>query len=590
MRRLLRVVLNLLLVSGLVGLSTPALAQGGGLIVVIDEIRVAQYESDQTIQLYVTVRHPQGDAITDLGPEAFTITVEDQTYVPTQAELQDNAEVSIAIVLELYRTMSGEPFEQAKAAIGNLFTTKPPQDRVAFFGVRPAVDPDSDTIDEAYERDFTNDGGGVNNFVQSSLELVTSGTGTPLYDTLARALRFTAREPMGRRAVIVITDGGDVGSRYTDDTVIDAAEELLVPVFSIGYTRNNRIKDQFLNELARRSGGRYVDTPDSADFDRFLKGVQTAMSQHYLLTYESKPLDSGRRVLEIRVEAGGLFGTHSKHFDLQNGSATPTSPAATATPAPAPAIATATPAPAPAIATATPAPTGIPTATSEPKPDDAQKGAGIIDTLRDDTILIAIIVVGLLLLFITLVSSAILLGRRDRSSEPSWDEELYAPEPVGYDRIPQPGLGGPTSSSPAPGAQAPPAPGVPPPPAPAMPGPGAQPPVVDKTEIIPRGPKMAHYAMLVDRLVPQHKYDLHKPVMTLGRIPSNDITLSDPKISRRHATIKLEGAIFRIYDLGSSNGTFVNDARVREPVPLQDGDIVRLGDTAFVFKVIPLLD
>jgi pSer/pThr/pTyr-binding forkhead associated (FHA) protein len=123
-----------------------------------------------------------------------------------------------------------------------------------------------------------------------------------------------------------------------------------------------------------------------------------------------------------------------------------------------------------------------------------------------------------------------------------------------------------------------------------MPGPGAQPPAVDKTEIIPRGPKMAHYAMLVDRLSPQDKYELHKPIMTLGRIPSNDITLSNPTISRQHATIKLEGAIFRIYDLGSSNGTFVNDEQVREPIALQDGDIVRLGDTMLVFKIIPLQD
>ena len=106
--------------------------------------------------------------------------------------------------------------------------------------------------------------------------------------------------------------------------------------------------------------------------------------------------------------------------------------------------------------------------------------------------------------------------------------------------------------------------------------------------IIERGPKMTHQAMLIERQHPEIKYDLSKPNVNLGRATSNDVTIDNATISRQHAVIKLEQNEFRIYDLGSSNGTFVNDQRVVEPVVLQDGDNVRLGEVAFIYKEISL--
>jgi pSer/pThr/pTyr-binding forkhead associated (FHA) protein len=52
----------------------------------------------------------------------------------------------------------------------------------------------------------------------------------------------------------------------------------------------------------------------------------------------------------------------------------------------------------------------------------------------------------------------------------------------------------------------------------------------------------------------------------------------DPELSRRHATVtRGPGGELTIEDLGSANGTFVNDERISEPRVLQPGDVVRLG-------------
>lgn len=74
--------------------------------------------------------------------------------------------------------------------------------------------------------------------------------------------------------------------------------------------------------------------------------------------------------------------------------------------------------------------------------------------------------------------------------------------------------------------------------------------------------------------------------LTLGRDPDLSPVadlLPHPNVSRRHAVVDLgQFGDARITDLGSANGTFVNDSRVasNQPHSLSDGDIVRLGATA----------
>ena len=63
----------------------------------------------------------------------------------------------------------------------------------------------------------------------------------------------------------------------------------------------------------------------------------------------------------------------------------------------------------------------------------------------------------------------------------------------------------------------------------------------------------------------------------LGREPGLAVTIERPGVSRRHASIRVEGGGATLRDLGSKNGTFVAGRRVTEPTPLRPGDEVRLG-------------
>lgn len=71
--------------------------------------------------------------------------------------------------------------------------------------------------------------------------------------------------------------------------------------------------------------------------------------------------------------------------------------------------------------------------------------------------------------------------------------------------------------------------------------------------------------------------------LTIGRDPDNDLVLDDRRVSRRHAEIRLRLGRYTLYDLQSTNGTYVNGRRVAEVV-LGDGDRISIGGSELVLQ------
>ena len=71
---------------------------------------------------------------------------------------------------------------------------------------------------------------------------------------------------------------------------------------------------------------------------------------------------------------------------------------------------------------------------------------------------------------------------------------------------------------------------------------------------------------------------------SVGRARANDIALEDEAVSGQHFRVRPEEGGFVLHDLGSTNGTRVNERRVSRH-GLQDGDVIRIGDTSLRFKL-----
>ena len=71
----------------------------------------------------------------------------------------------------------------------------------------------------------------------------------------------------------------------------------------------------------------------------------------------------------------------------------------------------------------------------------------------------------------------------------------------------------------------------------------------------------------------------------IGRSPEADIKVFSSRVSREHCMVRQQATGYWLYDLGSANGTLVNDREVVQPVQLQNGDIIAMADITFRFHV-----
>lgn len=78
-------------------------------------------------------------------------------------------------------------------------------------------------------------------------------------------------------------------------------------------------------------------------------------------------------------------------------------------------------------------------------------------------------------------------------------------------------------------------------------------------------------------------FRIEKDVSVMGRDGTCDYVIEDETVSRQHARVRLEGGKYIIFDLGSGNGTYLNGDKVQR-AELQDGDVVKIGESLVLFK------
>lgn len=638
-----------------------------------------------------TVTDENGLPVRGLAASAFELVEDGRVSFPPESAQEvsdDGAPVSVLLLVDLASTMRGAPLQAAKNACTSfteaLLNQPNDSDRVAFIGFGAQVDVTSTAVtDQSREVAFTNDAGQLLN-VMNFVEPEATG-GTPLYDAIYRAVRITAHEA-GRRAIIVMTDGRDVGSTLKDDDPIAEAQQQRIPIFTIGLS-NSRLDGAYLTRVAELTGGSYQEAPGPDELSQKVAQVLSDLKVQYLLTFTSTlPQQDGQyHSLLLRVIAGPAQAFDEIKYQLGE------APAPEATNEVAAVEDT-------AAADATPAATDATTAATEPAvssataasllatPESPQSEVGmeaLTDALRDKPLLIVVIAAALFLFLVLIILVIWFVRRRSGQpvEQPQYPSQQYfaPPEPPAFPRpvstaksefetsdgsrtaaafdsfgqrsqgfgptgdrasgteteAAPPGFGAPWPASPpfaqsrqgsetlagpaaAPvspfGEVPPPSPfaatpppasfgqappqsstpfgaAVPPPPAlTAAPTPAPVAPMDDgeATVVMQRSAGPMLLGLLINRRTPSERYDVDRPTVSIGRSKGNTVVLDNPTVSRQHATLKLEGDKYVLYDLGSANGTFVGDQRLREPVALEDGMVVRFGEVEFTFKLMSL--
>lgn len=261
--------------------TAPALGAEPGLV--ISEYGGATYP---TVRVLVTlpVELLQGSA----APEYAILENGREVPVGNVEPLAGEREpVDVALVLDTSGSMKGDALADARAAALMFVDEMAAEDRVALFWFASA--PKQATK-------FTTDKAQIGGAIAA---LSASGE-TAVYDALVTAAQSFKGASSSRRAIVLLSDGGDTVSGSTLDDAVRAVKSAGVPVYIVALT-TSEANPNVLRAVADASGGRFIPVVQSARLGDLYQGIARELTSQYVVSFQSaKPTTAD---LEIQMTA-----------------------------------------------------------------------------------------------------------------------------------------------------------------------------------------------------------------------------------------------------------------------------------------------
>ncbi|MDE2689103.1 MAG: VWA domain-containing protein [Acidobacteriota bacterium] len=250
----------------------------------VEEVEVA------LIELYVSVTDRSGEPVRGFGNEDFEVFVDGE---PQQLQRFDNAAnqpIHAGILFDTSLSMDHRLDAAEEAALHFFELVLGPHDRAALitFNDRPEL-----------AVGFT---GSRETLAGGLADLVAEGE-TALYDSILYSLYYFGGL-RGKRALILLTDGGDSSSEYRFDDVLEFARRSQVAIYSIGIDIDQRelMFRGRLQQLCKETGGRCFFITGASELPRVYERIETEVRSQYLLVFESPEGDRDAfRKVEVKL-------------------------------------------------------------------------------------------------------------------------------------------------------------------------------------------------------------------------------------------------------------------------------------------------
>ncbi len=235
----------------------------------VEEVEVA------LIELYVSITDRSGDPVRGLGSEDFEVLVDGERQELQRFDNAANLPVHAGILFDTSTSMIDRLDAAEEAALHFFELVLGPQDRACLitFNDRPEL-----------AVGFT---GSSETLAGGLADLVAEGE-TALYDSILYALYYFGGL-RGKRALILLTDGGDSSSKYRFEDVLEFARRSQVAIYSIGIDIDSRelLFRGRLQQLCNETGGRCFFISSAAELPRVYERIETEVRSQYLLVFES---------------------------------------------------------------------------------------------------------------------------------------------------------------------------------------------------------------------------------------------------------------------------------------------------------------
>jgi len=258
------------------------------------------------VNVFVTVTDEHGAPVAGLKKEDFTL-LEDSSH-QNIAVFDKESALPLSIVLDIDTSLSTRkdlPMEMASARRFAHAILRP-VDALSVYGF-------SEVVSEVVP--FTSD----LKTIDRAIEHVHLGAATALYDALY--LGAQALQPrLGRKVLVVITDGGDTVSRVDYKEAVRAAQEAEMIVYSIivvpveASAGRDTGGEHALIQISEDTGGKYFYATSVPQLDDAFRKINDELRTQYLLAYypSQRLSNSGFRRIEVRVNGGGSMNVRHR--------------------------------------------------------------------------------------------------------------------------------------------------------------------------------------------------------------------------------------------------------------------------------------
>ena len=247
------------------------------------------------VQVPTTVTDPLNRLVTGLEKENFSVTDDNVPQTIRYFSSQD-APITIGVVLDLSGSMTSK-FTRARKALTVFLRTSNPQDEffVVGFNDRPSV-----------IVDYTSD---VDD-VEARMVMLKPENRTALIDAIYLGVDHLRQARYDRKALLIISDGGDNRSRYTQNELERVVRESGVQIYSIGIFDNyapspeEQLGPELLKQICERTGGRLFNVgSDTADLADIAERISDELRNEYVLGYSPSETkhDGSWRKLKVKL-------------------------------------------------------------------------------------------------------------------------------------------------------------------------------------------------------------------------------------------------------------------------------------------------
>jgi len=246
------------------------------------------------VQVPMTVTDPMKRLVTGLEKENFQV-FDNNAPQTIRYFSSDDAPLTIGIVFDLSGSMSSK-FTRARKALTEFLRTSNPEDEffVVGFNDRPAV-----------IVDYTSD---VDD-VEARMVMLKPENRTALIDAVYLGVDKLRQAKYDRKALLIISDGGDNRSRYTEGELRRVVRESDLQIYSIGIfdnyapTTEEQLGPVLLEDICEMTGGRLFKVNDVADLSDIASRISAELRNEYVIGYTPTEVkrDGNWRKLKVRL-------------------------------------------------------------------------------------------------------------------------------------------------------------------------------------------------------------------------------------------------------------------------------------------------